>query len=369
MDKHNPYLRLQTYYSWFINDKKKCWVDSDFERGTSINSLHEKLNIPISIIRQDILCIFKWQRDIRAFFSKKEILGEEDDRAEISFYDDDEYQMINKYDVEDLLDNFIYLGSDKFEKLLVEGAFDDLPIVLEKEKNIYRFPLSPEEAVALWNLDITKVVELNRNEFARTYIDFYDIKDSYLYTNQYMDLNSKLEKINQAIAEKRCLDIVYISSAGKIKEFCFRPLKITYDTDEDVYAILSVYNGRVQVHRLDRIQDIKESDKKIEDCDESMLDIYPNVWGNCFSDEPEHVKVRFYNEAKVWDKVRKELANRVNGKLYEKDGYLYYEDTVYGVSKFRTWIYGYGSSAVVLEPESLRQHIIDSLKERQKYYI
>ena len=103
--------------------------------------------------------------------------------------------------------------------------------------------------------------------------------------------------------------------------------------------------------------------------DESLLDIYPNVCWNCFSDEPEQVKVRFYNEANVWNKVKKELANRVNGKLYEKDGYLYYEDIVYGISKFRSWLYGYGSSAIVLEPESLRKHIIDSLREREKYYI
>ena len=42
-----------------------------------------------------------------------------------------------------------------------------------------------------------------------------------------------------------------------------------------------------------------------------------------------------------------------------------YEDTVYGISKFRPWIYGFGSSAIVLEPVSLREHIIQSLKERK----
>ena len=56
-----------------------------------------------------------------------------------------------------------------------------------------------------------------------------------------------------------------------------------------------------------------------------------------------------------------------NGKLEEQDGFLYYEDIVYGISKLRTWIYGYGSSAVVIEPESLRLHIIDSLKRRLEH--
>lgn len=373
MDKHNPYFRLQTYYGWFVNDKNNYWMDDSFECGISIKHLHEKLNIPVAVIRKDILCIFKWQRSIRDFLDEKKSLNkiEIDEKPEISFYDeDDSYQLLNdKYHIEKLIDEFYNQESDTFEKLFIEGTFDNLPIALLVEENMYRFPLSQEEAVALWNLNITKDVKLNRFEFDRTYIDFYDVKDSYLFTNQYMDINSKLEKINQAITEKNCLDIVYRVSADRTIKFYFKPLKITYDADEDVYAILSIYKGRVQVHRLDRIESICESDKKIADADESLLDIYPNVWGNCFSDEPEQVKVRFYNEANVWNKVKKELANRVNGKLYEKDGYLYYEDIVYGISKFRSWLYGYGSSAIVLEPESLRKHIIDSLREREKYYI
>ena len=105
---------------------------------------------------------------------------------------------------------------------------------------------------------------------------------------------------------------------------------------------------------------------KIGKQDLGLLDITPNVWGNFFSGKPAYVKIRFYNEANVWKKVKKELANRINGKLYEEDGFLYYEDLVYGISRLRSWVYGYSSSAVVLEPESLRQQIIESLKIRRE---
>ena len=108
------------------------------------------------------------------------------------------------------------------------------------------------------------------------------------------------------------------------------------------------------------------SSETVEHGDVSVIEqLAPQVWGNCFTDSPEHVKVRFYNEANVWEKVRRDLACRKKGQLYEKDGFLYYEDTVYGISKFRPWIYGFGSSAIVLEPVSLREHIIQSLKERK----
>lgn len=368
----NPFVRLQTYYGWFrfINVKQSSCESDSFESGISIKHLHKTLNIPIAVIRKDILCIFKWQRSIDDdFLVNKELAGKIEDAPRILFdYEDDNYFINNKYNIEEIYDEFCCFGSEKFEEMLIEGDFDDIPIMLYEKENMCTLSLSQDEAVALWNLGITKEVKLNRSEFDRAYIDFYDVKNSYLFTNQYMDLNAKLEKINCAINEKKCLDIIYRVSINRTIKFYFRPLKITYDADEAVYAVLSIYKGRVQVHRLDRIESINEIDREITDCDESLLDIYPNVWGNCFSDEPEHVKVRFYNEANVWNKVRKDLANRVNGKLYEENGYLYYEDTVYGISKFRSWLYSYGSSAIVLEPESLRRHIIDSLKERQRYY-
>ena len=70
------------------------------------------------------------------------------------------------------------------------------------------------------------------------------------------------------------------------------------------------------------------------------------------------------NVANVFNKVRKELSCRTNGQLYEKDGFLYYEDDVYGIDKFRSWIFSYGRAAIVLEPEVLCTQIITSLKDR-----
>ena len=96
-----------------------------------------------------------------------------------------------------------------------------------------------------------------------------------------------------------------------------------------------------------------------------LCEIAPNVWGNLFHDAPKSVKVKFYKEGRVWEKVRRDLECRTNGKLYEKNGFLYYEDIVYGFSKFSNWIYGYGSSAIVIEPKWLRQRIIQSLQVRK----
>ena len=53
----NPYIRLQTYYSWISRGS----YDLD---GMSILELHHYTPIPIDTIRQDIAAMLKWQEAI-----------------------------------------------------------------------------------------------------------------------------------------------------------------------------------------------------------------------------------------------------------------------------------------------------------------
>ena len=55
----NPYIRLQTYYSWISRGS----YDLD---GMSILELHHYTQIPIDTIRQDIAAMLKWQAAINS---------------------------------------------------------------------------------------------------------------------------------------------------------------------------------------------------------------------------------------------------------------------------------------------------------------
>ena len=56
-------------------------------------------------------------------------------------------------------------------------------------------------------------------------------------------------------------------------------------------------------------------------------------------------------------------------RIENADGYYYlYEDDVLHISKLKSWVYSYGSSMVVIEPESLREEVIESYKKRKQYY-
>jgi len=373
MSYKNPYIRLQTYYNWLINDQNEVAVDDNFELGMSISRLHEITNIPLKIIRHDMYALFQWKHSLEKNTLYKLKLDEKGFRlnwkTDIEFADMSPENKIQHLP-NDLNELYFHLSEndslDGLEKLFLQGILDDVPIHIRSDTSQkYQISITPEEAAALHSYCP------NESKYAATYTRFsqkylgkYYIKDSFRSNHQYVDLNNKLDIINQAINEKICLQMRYRTAKNKIIHLCFQPLKIAFDSTENLYAVISIDQNRVNVHRLDHILSIEESRQKLQPPDLSLLDIAPNVWGCCFSDPPVHVKIKFYNEANVWEKVKKDLAYRTNGKLYEKDNFLYYEDTVYGISKLRPWLYGYGSSAIVLEPKSLRQYIIENLKER-----
>lgn len=380
MDYHNPYHRIQFYYTYLRDE----WYDED-SYGISIKKIHEITGIPIKTIRKDFLEIFCWQKEISAHIShlKEDDLPSDSkananktksaqeytilDEFELWFHckDSQDYNIIHQ--IESCETNF----SEQLKKSLMTGDLDNIPITTNNP--FYHLSVTLEEFLALQEL-ATHQPEVSFM-VSPTTVNYNDtifpckIKDSIFYTHQYADLNQYLNVINIAIEYKTCLSIHYKTAAGKIQSIDLRPLKISYDADENLYSLITIKENRIQVYRLDHIVSIKKCKKCLPKEDTTLLErIYPNVWGNCFSDVPIIVKVKFYDEANVWEKVRKNLQNRSNGQLYTKDGFLYYEDTVYGKNKFRSWIYGFGSSAIVLQPESLRQEIIQSLQSRISEY-
>ena len=370
----NPYSRLQTYYSWLSGS-------SDNLLGMSILELHNNTQFPLSVIRQDIVAILDWEAKIAQKYDEEYPLAMFALENKISFdleaisdEADSPDENTDDLDESSLETMVLALDSGNFlpelREQLLNGDLDEIPFLIDNYRSggldHFDIALSYDESLALdavlKDLSAKQPVHLKKPSFLL-------IKDSYRTIHNYRELSSRLQIIDNAIREQTPLYMTYKNSKGHIQKFSFQPLKISYDETENLYGVLSVFHGNIQVHRLDRIQGLWPGKGNVETGDVSVIDnLAPQVWGNCFSEEPQHVKVKFYNEANVWNKVKQDLACRTKGQLYEKDGFLYYEDTVYGISKFRPWIYSFGSSAIVLEPKSLREHIIQSLKKRKEHF-
>lgn len=125
----------------------------------------------------------------------------------------------------------------------------------------------------------------------------------------------------------------------------------------------------LQLWRLDRIKSLSVTDIPFtypQDFDLHAL--FADRWGLQGGDRM-HVRVRFYNDFNVVNRVRAETAHRRNRVLREEpDGTWIYEDDVVGFDDFRMWLRSFGASAEVLEPESLRAAMRESaLKMLERY--
>ena len=203
----NPYIRLQTYYSWISRGS----YDLD---GMSILELHHYTQIPIDTIRLDIAAILKWQAAINSkydgdisfipenlenrifldFENIKDLFKENQSDGDMS---DEDSQF--EYTIADMLNRF---DPDLEEKLL-NGDCDHIPIDIENcsltESNNFNIALSYDESLALDAIrkDITP-----DKPSPITKTSFLQIKDSYRTIHDYRELTSRLQIIDEAIKKK-----------------------------------------------------------------------------------------------------------------------------------------------------------------------
>ena len=360
---YNPYNRIQFYYS-YLNVEN---LDSDTEYdattiknmqyttqiaeldeeyndaiGYSIHDLSLMSRIPKEIIRQDIYLIFLW-------------LNQFSDLNTYIYFDED-------------------IDSPTHEQF-ISGELDNYLLILHTpDYTTSEIPVTPEEQQALELLK--KDTEQTPSISFPSTSDWYLVKDSYRFHHEPHTIHY-LNEIDKAINEHRMVTITYRSSKQKKSKkhlpISFLPVKIAYDATDNLYYVLSVGKKKsdIRSYRIDRISrlDLGNKVRGYYPDLSFLMQIAPNVWGCNFSavSDPKnlfHVKVRFSNVGNVFNKVRKDLACRTNGKLYEKNDFLYYEDDVYDIDKFRSWIFSYGRAVTVLEPEVLRRQIIDSLEAR-----
>ena len=209
MNYHNPYVRIQTYYSWLVNDKCNTQVDDNYDRGTTLTRLHEITDIPTAVIRSDFSCMFEWQGSVSLFLKNNpqytDVIWDTvlafDDENESYIDADERYQLDLLY--EKLMEESF---PPELKKLLTDGILDDVPIYIENTFATYQISMTPEEAQALQShissnhkgnrnpvspspreqdiLQEFNALSSNIQKMRNTHLTSYDIgiKDSYLYT-------------------------------------------------------------------------------------------------------------------------------------------------------------------------------------------
>ena len=179
------------------------------------------------------------------------------------------------------------------------------------------------------------------------------------------------EFIDECIARRHRLLVVYRPRRGGMEEQVVCPLgTVYYWAQDDWYLVALGYRGSENLLRGSRISSLRETWLTFdypEDFDLAARLSEP--WGVEMSDTLHDVEVRFFDEFRVIDKVRSQVAYRPSAALTTlDDGSVVLRDRVRGLTEIAAWIRQFGASAVVLKPEALRERMEETARHLHEKY-
>ncbi len=239
----------------------------------------------------------------------------------------------------------LYLGRDVLKILKDTFIYDNLDTLFKKIQAIL-----PTEAM-----------------------DFLKEMENTLYVRQRpskhykKSLTGLFDAINQAIADRRVMDITYFTmSRGKSTQRQIDPYSLWY-FDGSFYLLGNCHlRNEVRVFAVDRMEDYQLCPETFErPADFSGREFMRTSFG-AFQGKPTRVKIRFSPQVAGYVKEKEWHESQVLSE--NRDGSVELEMEVAGTREIKLWVMGWGAQAVVLEPESLRKEIRDEIKAMQGQY-
>lgn len=311
----------------------------------SVKSIAEMLDVPVKIIRQDLCAL----------------ISSEECETVICPYEEDAAE------------------DDKFLERLKKGLEDDRLLC----------------AYSKYNADIVLPLTEMEMTVLESVMPDWGISKGYANGNVFLKADSSREsfqtqmmisKLNEYIRNQNVIECSYVARNGHHYKKIIKPLLIARYFAENVSYLITIEKGKMSSIRIDRIKEVKKSNKKIEIKDLSPLKNLPVMWKMDAFDRMD-VVLKIKGSKYLRDIVKEELMeNRIiiNEKISEEyrsvfekadrgswedcADYAIYKGTIIGRDAFRNWINGFGDSIIVLEPVNLRDEIIENAKRRLSNY-
>lgn len=194
------------------------------------------------------------------------------------------------------------------------------------------------------------------------------------------EIEKRMEEIRLLMEQNKEIRFQYRFNSNTIATVECKPVSLTTNTTDNL-IYLHAEDGRC--FRLDRIfqrcQELKETPKKSSEPVNELPDDnrIQYLWGpSCPNSEtPEYVKLKIAKYARdgrfmnITNKIKNDLRFREETcKISEDEAFMYIEDTVLGMANFKRWLRGYGSSIEVLEPQHVRDEILQSARITLEQY-
>lgn len=266
-------------------------------------------------------------------------------------------------DDENEKDDFFNTAKDFLSKI-ISGNADTEPIYLiDMSDFIDDYLLLPITSVEAGYISNT-YPKLIQNQRA----SLFEIKDS--LNSVPKPILEKYDVVQNAISQNRKIEFKYKSPQFDQKNIICSPATVIQNLTTNVLYIKDTENN---YYRIDRIKSKIRIMPEPSDLSQYIPSPYQKYfWGNEYQEhgKPVHVKLRISTgTTNIIEKIKSDTALRSEtGKLYKDGNYYYYEDDILGMPDFRRWMRSYGSSIIVLEPQTLIKEITENTKKALSYY-
>ncbi|MGQ9456635.1 MAG: helix-turn-helix transcriptional regulator [Armatimonadota bacterium] len=182
-------------------------------------------------------------------------------------------------------------------------------------------------------------------------------------TAQQVDLpQDPLDTLNRALDQHHRLRIVYRSQKSqRVGEYTIDPYALTFRRHSWYLVGYCAEREQIIQMKLVRFLSAVDTGETFEPpLNFSVDDHFASSWEAWGGGVPVKVRVLFTPEvAQMVAEVKRHPTQLV---YPQPDGSVIFEVNVSGVEEIAAWIMGFGKNAVVLEPESLRDYILDQAR-------
>lgn len=209
-------------------------------------------------------------------------------------------------------------------------------------------------------------------EVARLYIGLCFSQNTFDKSTALMVSKLKEKAICNIVVLQRCIDnnkavlITYEKIADEPKKTReILPLQL-FQT-ENYWRVLAIDNGIIKQFLLNKIIEVKETDKKFKRVPQKQIDdLFRFSWKSWQGNERHNVKLKFSKEWAVRIKPQQLMESQIIEEY--DDGTMDLSITVNSLSEIASWIVSRGEGVKVLEPSDLKERVIELAKGTLRNY-
>lgn len=184
---------------------------------------------------------------------------------------------------------------------------------------------------------------------------------------QYGKFKEIINQVNQAIIQRRYIDILYYTmSRKKMTKRKVAPYKIWFFNGTLYIIGFCQLKQEVRIFALDRVKMLHQTKEVFEIPENFDIREFMRASFGVFMGEP--VKVRIWFSEEIAGYIKEKIWHESQRIHEQKDGSIIFEAEVAGTDEIKFWILIWGSKAIVLEPETLKEEIrYEAAKMLEKY--